>query len=336
MKQYVFNYNGDPKKPPWGETNEFVENFVSVDFLYSKFFVYYIDEMSNIQKDFTYLDEKIVFLLVSTSNSAHSISEIISFLNFYLNYPNYKVAVSEFMQIQLPFLYELLLLFIPFERLVILQKEKLYKIKHLITHRNEHMNYLKAWEVPFTKEGNFMHFQDLTNVRNNFLCNMTLFFNKIENVYRSNKDRYQLYDNIMLIKTSADKFIFSQHRCFEPINERTQEIIASKHVKILSIHDFKDIYEYICVLYHAKNIIVSYGGAACTNRFFCNPESKVILIANLHYKSEYDYKNENGIELYWHLRHSHIFAAKKQFVLLDFPNFINETNVHKILDCLEK
>lgn len=30
------------------------------------------------------------------------------------------------------------------------------------------------------------------------------------------------------------------------------------------------------LIYHAKNIIVSYGGP-CTNRYFCNPNSTVIV-----------------------------------------------------------
>jgi hypothetical protein len=99
------------------------------------------------------------------------------------------------------------------------------------------------------------------------------------------------------------------------------------------INDFKDIYEYICVFYHAKNIIVSYGGVACTNRFFCNPNANVILIANLHYKSEYDSNNEN--QMYSHIRLSHIYICKTQSVLLDFENHIDINNIDSIINLLK-
>ena len=136
----------------------------------------------------------------------------------------------------------------------------------------------------------------------------------------------------MLVKTNEDKYVFTRNRCIDKMNENVINIINNKNIKIISINNFKDIYEYICVFYHAKNIIVSYGGVACTNRFFCNPNSNIILIANLHYKYEYDYDNLS--ENYWHLRQSHLFPAKTQKVLLDFDNYIDENNIYKIFNLL--
>jgi hypothetical protein len=119
----------------------------------------------------------------------------------------------------------------------------------------------------------------------------------------------------------------------EALEDNIKEILNSKNIKVISVNDFKDIYEYICVFYHAKNIVTSYGGVACTNRFFCNPNANVILIGNLHYKHEYDYDNET--QMYWHLRFSHIFVSNKQKVLLDFENKIHIDNLNKILNLLE-
>jgi capsular polysaccharide biosynthesis protein len=139
----------------------------------------------------------------------------------------------------------------------------------------------------------------------------------------------------MLIKTSSDKYVFSANRCMNKLDDTIIEEFNKNNIKILSINDFKNIYEYICVFYHAKNIIVSYGGVACTNRFFCNKNANIILIANLHYKYEYEYEYDNTNQLYWHLRHSHIFPAKKQTVLLEFENNINNNNINDIINLLE-
>jgi hypothetical protein len=204
----------------------------------------------------------------------------------------------------------------------------------LITYRNNHFNYLNNWNlIPFEKRNNILHFNDLQTVRSNFISDTKSLFDIIEVIYKENKHKYTLYDNIMLIKTNDDKYVFSKNRCMDPINNNTQKIIGENGVKLISINDFKDIYEYLCIFYHAKNIIVSYGGVACTNRFFCNPNANVILIGNLHYKYEYEYDNAN--QLYWHVRHSHIYPAKTQTVLLDFENYINETNVGLILNLIK-
>jgi hypothetical protein len=104
------------------------------------------------------------------------------------------------------------------------------------------------------------------------------------------------------------------------------------NIQFISMKDFKNIEHYICVLYHAKNIIFSYGGPCCTNRFFCNPESNVIVLCNMHYKPEYGgYPEKNE---YHHVRHSHLIPVKKQTFLLDLENYIDETNVNKILNLL--
>lgn len=334
MKQYIFNFNGNPKLPKWCEEQNYYNNFIKIDLLNDLLNIYYIDEQVPNNNEIIKIEEEIVLFLISTTNSAHSISEIIDFINFYKKYEHLKVAISEFIPLKLPFLYQLINVFIPENKIKILDKLKIYKINTLITYRNIHFNCLNNWSsISFKKNDNILYFDNLQNIKEHFCINTTQFFNKIEEIYNTHKNNYTLYDNIMLVKTNQDKYVFSKNRCMEKIDVNVIKIITDNNVKILSVNDFKNIYEYICVFYHAKNVIVSYGGVACTNRFFCNPNANVILIANLHYNAEYDYDNLN--QMYWHLRHSHIYPVKTQSVLLDFENSINENNICKILDLLK-
>ena len=335
MKRYVFNYNGDPNLPQYKEENIYFNNYIRIE-CNNSLNQYYIDDIPD--NDFTVIErnEKIILLLISTTNSAHSLSEIIDFINYYKKESNCNnmVGISEFVASKLPFLFGLIKIFIPENRIIILNSSNIYKFSTVITYRNNHFNYLNNWgDIQFIKENNTIYFNNLENVRNNFVSDTSFLFEKIEQIYNEHKHNYNLYDNIMLIKTSNDKYVFSKDRCMERIDDNIKEILNNNNIKVISVNDFKDIYEYICVFYHAKNIITSYGGVACTNRFFCNPNSNVILIGNLHYKYEYDYENEN--QMYWHLRHSHIFVSKKQKVLLDFENRIDSNNINMILSLLE-
>lgn len=334
MKQYIFNYNGDPNLPPYGEENTYINNYVRIDCIHACN-QYYIDVIPD-NLPVIEINKKIILMLISTTNSAHSLSEIIDFINYYKKEINFNniVGISEYVVSHLPFLFELIKIFIPENNIIILNASNIYKFDIIITYRNFHFNSLDNWnEIPFIKENNTIYFNNLYNVRNNFKCDPSFLFEKFEEIYNEHNHKYNLYDNIMLIKTGVDKYVFSHNRCMEILEDNIKEILNSKNIKVLSVNDFKDIYEYICVFYHAKNIITSYGGVACTNRFFCNPNANVVLICNLHYKYEYEYDNEN--EMYWHMRHSHIFVSKQQKVLLDFENKIDINNLNKILNLLE-
>jgi hypothetical protein len=70
----------------------------------------------------------------------------------------------------------------------------------------------------------------------------------------------------------------------------------------------------------------------CTNRFFCSPNSNIIVLGNLHYRSEYEYENES--KKYWHLRHSMLTPVKSQHFLLDFENYFTVENIKKVISLL--
>lgn len=338
MKQYIFNYTNDTNLPPYGEENIYINNYVKISCCinFDSYIQYYIDDIPDGDIPVIEINKKIILMLITTTNSAHSLSEIIDFVNYYKKESNSNnlVGISDFIVSRLPFLFELIKLFIPENNIIILNVSNIYKFDTIITYRNLHINCLNDWkEIPFIKENNIIYFNNLQNVRNKFQSDPSFLFEKIEEIYNEHKHKYNLYDNIMLIKTGVDKYVFSRNRCMEVLEDNIKEILNSKNIKVISVNDFKNIYEYICVFYHAKNIVTSYGGVACTNRFFCNPNANVILIGNLHYKHEYDYDNET--HMYWHLRFSHIFVSNKQKVLLDFENKIHIDNLNKILNLLE-
>ena len=328
MKNFIFNYNNDRNLPQCGELNNLYNTYVRI-IKHDIFNIYFIDNQLDNNNEIINILDDTDLLLISTSNSAHSISELLSFIKYYENKTN-NIAISEYFIKDLPFLYQLLQLFIPKERFIILYDNKNYLFTTLITYRCHHFNYTKNWNaIPFTIKNNSLCFENIQSIKFTFHVDSTNLFDKIEEIYKNNKHNYTLYDTIALIKFNNEICTTPSRGC-QPLNENVKNVMH--HIQFISMKDFKNIEHYICVLYHAKNIIFSYGGPCCTNRFFCNPESNVIVLCNKHYKHEYDYNNMN--KEYWHVRHSHLIPVKKQTFLLDFENHIDESNVTDILKLL--
>lgn len=335
MKSYAFNFDCKPF-PALLEENVHKDTYVNVSFVYDiiTHFIYYIDSTCNMNKEIIQINEPTTFLLISCGNPAHSISEIISFINYYKKTECNSVCISEYVPKYLPLLFQFILLFIPKEKIIILYEKNVYRFTHLITHRNHHFNAYRNWSnIDFIKKDKLLEFNNIQYIKNTLQDDTLFLFDKVEEIYRHYKHKFQLYDNIMLIKTKRDKLSSSFHRAMELVPEPIQKKLIDNNIKYLNINEIKNIIEYICLFYHAKNIIVSYGGPCCTNRFFCNPHANVIVLAHLHYRYEYEYENEN--QQYWHVRHSHLCPVKRQIFLLDFDNGIHENNVDIILSHLK-
>ena len=337
MKSYDFSFSGQIF-PIQGEENVYNNTFVKITMIDTgiKYLKYYIDtttDSEDVNKDKHIIHETTTFLLLSTGNSAHTLSEIISFISYYKNKCcTNMIAISEYVPRILPLLFDLIKIFIPLEQIIILYEKNIYKFDMLITYRNHHFNQTDNWDnINFNKCNNQLQFNNIQYIKHNFSINTLFLFDKVEEIYNIHKNHFCLYDNVMLIKTSNDTLSSSINRAMDVPNDNIKNILINNNIKYLSISDFKNIYEYICVLYHAKNVIVSYGGPCCTNRFFCNHNSNVVVIAHLHYR--YEYHNEN--QMYWHVRHSHLYPVKKQHFLLDFDNNINENNINNILQLLQ-
>jgi len=340
MGYYKFCFSGQ-KTPDQGEENVHNNVWLKSDVVGecgTKFIRYYIDNNIDVDGKINHIcniEEPTTILLISTGNSAHSICEIISFLNYYKNTNcKNKIAISENVLKLLPMLYDLIKLFITSDKIILLNNNINYKFNTLTTYRNFHFNFTKYWEsVAFSKNNNILTFNNIEYISGNFSIDTLFLFDKVKEIYDTCKNDFELFDNIMLIKTTNDKLLSTINRAMDVPNKNIINILQQNNIQFLSIPYFKNIKHYICVLYHAKNVIFSYGGPCCTNRYFCNPKANVIVLANLNYKHEYECDNTN--QMYWHVRHSHLYPVNKQSFILDFDNNINEQNINDIL-CLMK
>jgi hypothetical protein len=113
------------------------------------------------------------------------------------------------------------------------------------------------------------------------------------------------------------------------ISDQITDQIETDGYDLLKINDFEDIVEYICRIYHADNVVISYGGIACANRFFVNPEANVLVLANTYYEKEY----MHSLDL-WHPLHSHTFPVRNQNILLNYPNEVTLAGLAVISDAL--
>lgn len=335
MNPYIFNYNSNPLLPKCGEESIENDKYINVsqsqDSVYN---IYYINEQLQTNKEIVFISENVIILLISTTNSAHSISEIISFISYYKsnNYSN-TVLVSEYFIKSLPLLFEFLKLFIPEERFIIIYEKYEYKIQTLITFRCVHYIHSTSWNmVDFIYLNNNLYFENIQYIKNeHYKPADEETFNKVKQIYDNHKNEYQLYDNIMLIKFN-NEICTTPNRGIKPLSIEIENMFKSKEIKIISIQHFQNINHYLCQLYHAKNIVFSYGGPCCTNRFFCNPNANIIVIANKHYEAEYDYDNAN--KMYWHVRSACLIPVKRQIFLLEFENEINNENIDRIFSNL--
>jgi hypothetical protein len=287
------------------------------------------------EKNFVQIHKPITLLLISTTNTAHSLCEIIDFIQYYKDNSDRigTIGISETVKTSMPFLFELIGLFIPTEKMLLLEDAILYKCSTLVTYRLHHFNFLTHWDsYTFLKENingkDTLTFGPLVNPFE-FVCNTDFLFEKVRSIYSEHHHRFKLYDKIMLIKTDKDPNLTTSNRCLEYPKDSILEKLQLNDIHFLNIYDLKSIEEYICVLYHAKTIITSYGGPTCTNRFFFNQEATVIVLANNHYKAEYNVEN------YWHVRCTHLIPVNKQIFILDFENYLDDDNLQDVLHLIK-
>lgn len=330
---YQFNYTGNPNGPIIGEETILINNSIEIK-LIDLFICYNITDNSFDLKNNTEPNNELVMLVLSTTNIAHSLGEFTSFLEYYTNNKICSdIGISRIVLDKMPYLYGLIELFIPKNKIMVLDNYKKYSFSKLTMRRNHHFVYLNNWDkVPFENNNISLKFANLQYIKDLFCVNCSPLFLKVAEVYNNYKHLYTLNDSIMIVKTSREKYTVTPNRAIEYPSDDVLKIISENNIKFIEISHFKDIREYICTLYHAKNIIFSYGGPMCTNRFFCSPDANIIVLANLHYKGEYEFNNET--KNYWHVRHSMLAPVYSQHFLLDFENHFSVQNIKKVVSLL--
>lgn len=327
---YPFNFGS--VSPEIGEMNVINEAAIQYSYIDSvQHFLYRTSQSitASISNDkHESIDEPIIIFCASGINPGHLLSEMISFVNFYLKLGmQYRVAISVEFVLKSRYLYELLKKMLPLVKILILDSNKIYFFKKIIFRRNRWFIATSDWQaIEYKRQDNLIALGDLRRLGfNDDLMNI----NKcVENIYINNHSRYELKKNIFLIKTNNDVNLSSAHRAMF-ISDSIRDQIEVDGYDLLKINDFEDIIEYICRIYHAENIVTSYGAIACANRFFVNPEANVLVLAHTHYEKEYMFKPD-----LWHPLHSHTFPVRNQNILLNYPNEITLTGLTVISDAL--
>ena len=329
--KYPFNYTDDPHGPTITEELVYTNICFNIYFENPYYICYTFNNAMSESASYCDIKEPVEMLLLSTTNPAHSLGEFTSFLEYYnAKTTKLKVCINAVIAEKMPYLYQLIQQFFPSENCIIIVSNTIYHFHSIIMRRNHHFMYSINWRnIPYISTNNILHF---SNLQPQYLVNCDQLFNKAKEIYETHKHKYSLSDTLMIIKTTKEKYSVSIHRALEYPTADIIDLLVARGVKIVEISQFSDIFEYICTIYHAKNIIFSYGGPMCTNRFFCNPAANIIVLANLHYKHEYNLHYDP--DMYPHLRFSMIAPVKNQHFLLDFDNRLTIENSKQFLSLL--
>lgn len=328
---YKFNFNGAPE--PIQLELSLVRDCYFECSLNQHIISYSFAPASRVKVDrpFTIIDEPVILVALSTTNSAHSICELLSFLNFYLREGlQEKVAISTIVRDKLKFLFQLLHLYIPAERIILLNENETYRLRETWVRRNQHFCYLTNWSnIEYERVENTLVFENLERTVPFYSEDISIFLSKSAELYQATKDILPMYKKIMLAKLSTDPNMTTPGRALV-IDDQVMRVLKAGGIQLVSVSDFKDITQYIATLFGADKFVTSYGGAACTNRFFLNPNSEVVLIGNMQYAWEYEYPSDMGEQ--WHLRHSHLFPVRRQTVLLYHNDRVSESDAHRLVE----
>jgi hypothetical protein len=327
---YPFNFGS--ASPAIGEINEINDAALQYSYIDSvQHFLYRTSQsmiVSISNEKHESVDEAVILFCVSGINPGHLLSEMISFVNLYLKYGmRYRVAIAVELVLKSRYLYELLKKMLPLVNILVLASDKIYFFKKIILRRNRWFIATSDWQaIEYSRQDNLIALGELRELR--FSDDLMNIKRCVEKIYINNHSRYELKKNIFLIKTNNDVNLSSAHRAMF-VSDSIRDQIEAAGYDLLKINDFADIVEYICRIYHAENIVTSYGAIACANRFFVNSEANVLVLAHTHYEKEYLHSPD-----LWHPLHSHTFPVRNQNILLNYPNEITLTGLTVIFDAL--
>ena len=326
---YPFNYNGAPS-PPLREINDISGMSLKVDVV-EHFLTYHFHpspaEAHHGQVES--IDCPLMVLALSTSNAGHAMSEIISFINFVRQTPaEIKIGVSEAFMIKLPLIFEFVQRLYESDRIIVLRRNTVYHLRRAWIRRENHFNASCNWmDLDYESDDNVLCFRHLDE-HIKFDDDPYIVQEQAHRIYEQCRDRYTLHDRVMLLKTVDSRNLTTPGRALLLDNVYKAKI-AESGFHLASIEQFSCIEEYICTLYHARQLVLSYGSTTCTNRFFVKPACDVIVIANQAYQFEYEYPVSTGA--HWHVRHSHLLPVRRQRVIIGHNNVFTENDVDNLL-----
>lgn len=326
---YPFNYNG-AAHPPLREVNDISDTLLSLGSV-EHFLTYHFRPSSpdHDRAAAETIDDPLMVVAISTSNAGHAMSEIMSFVNFARDLPSgFKFGISQAFVDKLPLIAQFFQRLYDADRVVVLRANQTYRLQQAWIRRENHFNASCNWmDLDYTSNDNVLSFANL-HERIKFDDDPALVHSLVRRIYDQCRDRYPLHDRIMLLKTADSRNLTTPGRALI-LDESYRTAIQNSGFHLVSVERFESVEEYICTLYHARQIVFSYGSTTCTNRFFVSPTCDVIVIANQAYQFEYDYPVSTGA--HWHVRHSHLLPVRRQRVVIGHNNVFSEADVGNLL-----
>jgi hypothetical protein len=259
-------------------------------------------------------------LYFNQSNVAHSICQFI--ISFYEITQITKTPILYISNciLKMPFLYKLILLLFNTATITIIENDTLYNCKNVFI--PTYIWFYGYGTVPYDTDSihNVRLFRSLEVPDSSFKNHMTFFNSIIDEIYINNKDKYKTYDNVCIIKSQLCSDSTTPQRCII-LSPEVLDVLNKYNYYMILPHTITDIIEHIVILKSAKNIISSYGGAQCINRFFYT-NGNVKVICNKHYQDEYKNPLHNG----WSS-----FKSLTTAFFLDIPNVILPKQMENII-----
>lgn len=283
----------------------------------------------------------VLMFCITGFNSAHTLSHVISFAEFYSRLSEemphvareMRIGVPSEMQELIPHVYSVLRKLLPWARFICLEKEKVYSFKNLTMRRNSWFTALNKGRLLDAKQTlDLLSFEDLSWAKHSFSDDILPLLRLAKNIHDDNIHRYDSCEKIIVFKVADGSFMQTPHRALT-LTDEARHFAADKGYKFLFPTAIESTEEYITKLHSAKIAIFSYGGPTCTNRFFLNRNASVLVVAHESYRGEWDVKHPEFD--FPHIRQSHICPVLKQRFLLNVPDLIDIDEMRKIIDHAE-
>ena len=267
---------------------------------------------------------------ISGNNSGHALSEIMSFLNYFLSCDETFdwLAVSSAFADCNKFMFGLLCQFVPRAKIRLLKTGTNYRFDRITLRRNRWFNAVADWRsIRHTRTDGLVHLTSLTYLLEKYQDSPKLIVDLSKKLYSEASSKYNLSKKVLLIKTTDNPLSVTRDRAFY-LPKSAKDIALQAGFDIFDFQKIANIEEYICVLHHADIVVFSYGATACTNRFFLKESCTVVLLANSSYKAEYNFKAQDDL---WHPLHSHTFPVNRQVIWLDYPDVITDADMEQLM-----
>lgn len=273
------------------------------------------------------------FLMYFTQeNVAHSMCQLIrSIYEYNLYGQGRQILISECV-IQMPFIYNLINVLLPNANIYYMNNSVLFYAEDVYIPKyiwfTEIISYESMYDKLYDKNVRILHTDgDISPEYKDLYEPLKYFDLKIQELCLTHQLETPV-KNIFMIKSTKTSNSITPGRAIE-LTDDVDDVLAKNDYKtaLTEIPNTKEaVIQHILTLRNAENILTSYGGANCSNRFFFNPDAIVKVICNTHYASEYN--NE------WHPRCS-AYRAKQYIFVLDMPNTLSGDDIERVIEYKE-